>query len=372
MLPFFIGAYAFVLSSLYFLLPLYLQGSLHFTGAQIGLLFAVFNLETCLASFPVGVLADRYPARTLTRLGIVGTALSLWLLSGVQQFWHFLAAYLVFGLTLQFFRLSLEIALFKENDPGAIRRFGQFNAMRMLGMMLGLLSGGVLIYQIDFPFTMQVLGAAVVLLLLPSFRLPLTRGAPTRLFDYGRDFLARPVLFFVAWLFLFTLHWGAEATSYALFLKHNLQLQAQGVGVYMAGEFAVISLTAYAYGRLWHRRLKPLTFLAVALLASGTGHILMTYPSLAWSFAWRAVHGLGDGLILMETYTTISRLFNVDRIGGNASLINLTCTLGTLVGCLIFGPVGAAFGYQAPLIISGALTLALLPMAYAGLKGVKA
>jgi MFS family permease len=95
---------------------------------------------------------------------------------------------------------------------------------------------------------------------------------------------------------------------------------------------------------------------------------MMTYPVLPWSFAWRAVHGFGDGLILMETYTTITRLFHVDRIGGNASLISLTTTLGVFAGSLIFGPLGAAYGYQVPLIVSGAISLALLPLAYAGLK----
>ena len=136
----------------------------------------------------------------------------------------------------------------------------------------------------------------------------------------------------------------------------------------MAGEFGVVALTAYLYGRFWAQRLKPLTFLALALIFSGAGHIMMTYPVLPWSFAWRAVHGFGDGLILMETYATITRLFHVDRIGGNASHISLITTLGVFAGSLIFGPLGAAYGYQVPLIVSGAISLALLPLAYAGLK----
>ncbi|MDD5640470.1 MAG: hypothetical protein PHX53_02390, partial [Syntrophales bacterium] len=199
-------------------------------------------------------------------------------------------------------------------------------------------------------------------------RLPRSPGVRTSLLQYGRDFLSKPVLFFVAWLFLFTLHWGAEATSLALFLKNNLSLSTRGIGCYMAGEFAVVGLTAYAYGRFWAGRLKPLQFLAVALITSGAGHILMTYPSLPWSFGWRLIHGFGDGLILMETYTTIARLFHVDRIGGSASLISLTTTLGTFAGSLMFGPIGADYGYAWPLIISGGISLALLPVAYMGLK----
>ena len=79
----------------------------------------------------------------------------------------------------------------------------------------------------------------------------------------------------------------------------------------------------------------------MALVFSGTGHILMTYPWLPWSFAMRALHGFGDGLILaVGTYTTISRLFHVERIGGSASLMSLTTTLGVLTGSLLFGAFG--------------------------------
>jgi MFS family permease len=240
--------------------------------------------------------------------------------------------------------------------------------MRMGGMMVGALLGGAAYYWLDFTATLRMFSLGLLLLIAPTVKLPLTRGVRTPLFEYGRDFLAPPVLFFATWLFLFTLHWGAEATSLALFLKHNLKLSPLGVGAYMAGEFGVVALTAYLYGRLWAGRLKPLTFLTLALIFSGAGHIMMTYPVLPWSFAWRAVHGFGDGLILMETYATITRLFHVDRIGGNASLISLTTTLGVFAGSLIFGPLGAAYGYQVPLIISGAISLALLPLAYAGLR----
>ena len=368
LLPFYISVYSAVIGSVYFLLPLYLKGSLQFSGGQIGLLYAVLSLNAILVSFPVGVIGDRYPARILTRVGLAATAVSLWGLAAVGSFWPFLAVFWAFGLGLQLFRLSLDTLLFKEDHEDAPRRMGQYNAMRMGGMMVGALLGGAGYYWLDFPATLRLFCVGALLLIAPTVKLPLTRGVRTTLFDYGRDFLAPPVLFFAAWLFLFTLHWGAEATSLSLFLEHNLNLSPLGVGAYMAGEFGVVGATAYLYGRFWAGRLKPLTFLALALVLSGAGHIMMTYPVLSWSFAWRAVHGFGDGLILMETYTTITRLFHVERIGGNASLISLTTTLGVLAGSLIFGPLGAAYGYQAPLIVSGVISLALLPLAYAGLK----
>ena len=368
LLFFYISAYSAVIACIYFLLPLYLKGGLQFTGGQIGLLYAVLSLNAILVSFPVGVIGDRYPARILTRVGLAGTAASLWGLSVVGSFWPFLAVFLAFGLSSQLFRLSLDTLLFKEDHGDAPRRLGHYNAMRMGGMMVGVLLGGAAYYWLDFTATLKLFSLGLLLLIAPTVWLPVTGGVRTPLFEYGRDFLAPPVLFFATWLFLFTLHWGAEATSLSLFLEKNLGLSPLGVGAYMAGEFGVVALTAYLYGRFWAGRLKPLTFLALALVFSGAGHIMMTYPVLPWSFAWRAVHGFGDGLILMETYATITRLFHVDRVGGNASLISLTTTLGVFAGSLIFGPLGAAYGYQVPLIASGAISLALLPLAYAGLK----
>lgn len=369
LLSFFISAYAVVISALYFFLPLYLQGVLFFTGTQIGLLYAVLSLNSLLASFPVGVVGDRYPARVLTRLGLAGTALSLWGLTLVERFWPFLLVFFAFGLSLLLFRQSLDIILFKGNLPeDQTRQFGVYNAWRMGGMTAGILLGGISLYYLDFPLTFKILGTLLLLLLALTWRLPRTRGRRIPLLQYGRDFLNRPVLFFVTWLFLFTMHWGAEGTSLGLFLKKNLGLSPLGVGLYLAGEFALVALTAYLYGRFWAGRLSPLGFLTLALAASGSGHLLMTYPHLAWSFAWRAVHGFGDGLIMMETYTTIARLFHVERIGGNAGLITLTTTLGTLTGSLIFGPLGAAWGYHTPLIVSGLTSLGLIPLAYLGLR----
>jgi MFS family permease len=370
LLSFLISIHAVVIAALYFFLPIYLQGSLSFSGAQIGLLYGVLGLNSLIAAFPVGVVGDRHPARILTRLGLLGIALSLWGLARAERFWPFLLVFFAFGLSLQLYRQSLDIMLFKDNRAAnSTRRFGAYNAWRMGGMTAGILLGGIALSFLDYPQTFRLLGALLFVLLALTWRLPLTRGQKIHLGQYGRDFLSGPVLFFVAWLFLFTMHWGAEGTSLGLFLKKNLGLGPLGVGLYLAGEFSVVALTAYLYGRFGAGRLSAFALLALALATSGVGHILMTYPNLAWSFAWRAVHGVGDGLIMMIMYTTIAQLFQMERIGGNAGLISLATTLGVLTGSLIYGPLGAAWGYEMPLIISGLTSLALIPLAYAGLKG---
>ena len=370
LLSFFISTHAVVIAALYFFLPIYLEGTLAFSGAQIGLLYGVLGLNSLLAAFPVGVVGDRYPARLLTRLGLLGIVVSLFGLARAERFWPFFLVFFAFGLSLQLYRQSLDILLFKENDvANSTLRFGVYNAWRMGGMAVGILLGGISLYFLDYPRTFQLLAALLLIILALTWRLPLTRGEQSPLLQYGRDFFSGPVLFFVAWLFLFTLHWGAEGTSMGLFLKKDLGLGPLGVSLYLAGEFSVMALTVYLYGRYGAGWLSPFALLALGLATSGLGHIFMTYPDLAWSFAWRLVHGFGDGLILMITYTTIAHLFHVDRIGGNAGLISLATTLGVLFGSLLYGPIGASWGYGLPLIISGLTSLALIPLAYVGLKG---
>ncbi len=364
---FFILVLSFLMAGVYFFLPLHLKHHLHFSGWQIGVLYGAASLNALLVTFPLGVAGDRYPLVYLLRGGLLLSGLCLWGLGRIQGFWPYLAAFWGFGLGLHGFRIALDTVLFKSVGHSSVRALSHYNSWRMAGMMLGTLLGGLLFYRLGFAVSLQLLAVVPLLLLLPTFWLPRLQVHHSPLWQYGRDFCHGPVLFFAAWLFLFCLHWGAETTSYGLFLQENLGLSPQGMGFYMAAEFGVLALTAYLYGHVWFGRLSPLTFLSLALLTSGIGHILMTIPHVALSLAWRLVHGFGDGLILMESYTTIARLFQVERMGGNSSLISLVSVSGSFAGALLFGPLGAAWGYQWPLILSGCISLALIPMAFRGL-----
>ncbi len=360
------GAFAALVSGIYFFLPLYLKDGLLFSGTQIGLLYGVLSLNALVVSFPLGVAGDRLPVRRLLQVGLATVAVGIWGLSAVRPFWLYLMVFWVFGLGVYIFRQSLDTLLFKISTAAPSRAFGRYNAWRMGGMLVGTLGGGLLIYSLNFPLTLKIMAVAAVVLLLPTRGLPLTTLHQAPLTQYWRDFTNPRVVFFATWLFLFTLHWGAENTSYGLFLHQNLGLTPRQMGFYMSVEFAVLAVTAFLHGRFWAGRLPPMVFLGIALFTSGLGHILMTQPPVLFSLFWRAVHGLGDGLILMESYATIARLFHVERVGGNSSLISLVSTLGAFAGALLFGPLGARWGYEWPLIISGIIALLLMPLAWWG------
>ena len=58
---FLIWALSLLMSSVYFFLPLHLKNNLHFSGLQIGTLYAAASLNALLVTFPLGVAGDRYP-----------------------------------------------------------------------------------------------------------------------------------------------------------------------------------------------------------------------------------------------------------------------------------------------------------------------
>lgn len=364
----FIWALSLLMSGVYFFLPLHLKNNLGFSGLEIGILYAAASLNALVVTFPLGVAGDRYPLLPILRGALLLSALCLWGLGVLRSYPVYLAAFWGFGLGLHAFRIALDTLVFKSTGAETVTVLTRYNSWRMAGMMTGTLLGGLLFYRLGFDFSLKLLALVPVLLIVPTFRLPRLAVHYSSLRDYGRDFCHRPVLFFATWLFLFCLHWGAETTSYGLFLQERLGLTPRGMGLYMATEFGVLALTAYCYGRYWHGRLSSWAFLSLALLTSGLGHILMTIPVVAISLAWRLVHGFGDALILMESYTTIARLFHVDRIGGNSSLISLVSVGGSFAGALVFGPLGAALGYQWPLIVSGCISLGLLPLAFWGFR----
>jgi MFS family permease len=194
-----------------------------------------------------------------------------------------------------------------------------------------------------------------------SFFLPRTETVLIELEEYRKSVLEPRVLFLSVVFFLFSIHWGAEMVSYALFLKENLGLDKIQIGWYTALGFVMVGLGAYAGYYVMHRGWVTdlITLLIVGFALSGVFHILMCVPNVAWSFSFRLAHEVGDGLVSLVFYHGISRTFHVDRIGGCAAFISLWTAIGSCGGAILFGYVNDLAGPAWPLMISGAIAAVL-------------
>src|SRR3974377_1375910 len=90
---FLIWALSLLMSCVYFFLPLHLKNNLHFSGLQIGILYAAASLNALLVTFPLGVAGDRYPLVHFLRAALLLSALCLWGLSSLVDYLPYLLAF---------------------------------------------------------------------------------------------------------------------------------------------------------------------------------------------------------------------------------------------------------------------------------------
>ena len=324
-----------------FFMAVFFREDLGFSGAKVGVLFAGQAMTGMLAAIPVGVGNDRVTSRLLVAVGLVLQAAGLGLLVVVRSFGWTLAAFLLYSAAANLFRMSLDLQVLKT-DTGERTgiRVGLYQAGRFAGMLAGVLLSGYLLAGIDFSTALVAMGGYCALLSLLSARLPPTPVGRASLAAYFADLKNPRVLAFSVWLALFATHWGAEFTSYTLFLRSDFGLTFPQMGWYLSAEYAAISLTVLLLGRRVDRGGGLRTLAFVGLLASGFGHIVMVWPCLAISLCARVSHGMGDGMMFLVFYVGLARLFPAARLGGNSGVVNTATLAGMVLGSLAWGPLG--------------------------------
>ncbi|MBF0103275.1 MAG: MFS transporter [Desulfobacterales bacterium] len=353
--------YNFAVAVTTFLLTVYLKENLGFSGYQIGILFSAQAITGILAAFPAGIGNDRINSRLLIFTGLFLQALCYILMALTQQYIYFLILFFCWTLSSWIFRLSTDVYLLKTDyNNQQSKRIGNYHAYRFIGLTLGTLVFGLCIERISFPVIFIASAVISLLLIIPAWFLSPTPIAKVRFSDYHADFMDPQVLLFACWLLLFATHWGAEQASYPLFLKRNLHLSIMQVSWYLCTEYITIMVSVIFFGNYINspNRLRINTILG--LFCSGIGHIGMIMEPIFVSVLFRIIHGFGDGCILLIMYKGMSDLFSIQRVGGNAGLINVFTMIGYIIGALIYSPLGEKYGYQHPLWLSGLITLCLM------------
>ena len=344
-----------------FYLPVFFSEQLGFSGKQIGLLFAIQAVSGVVAAFPAGWGNDRVTSRLLVAGSLVLQAAGLALMAVNRLFWVFLPVYFLYAMANNVFRLSMDVQVLKTDDGETTgSRVGLYQTWRFGGLAVGIVVAGYLLRLLEFRHGLLLIAGTCLFLVSFSFFLPATRATRVKWSEYKADFFNRRVLAFAAWLFLFILHWGAEHTCYSLFLRTEFNLSYVGMGWYMCVEFGVMAITLICLAKYLNKSKHTFLLVVIGLAASGLGHIGMVFKPIAVSVAFRGLHGFGDAIIMLVMYVGVARLFDVQRLGGNAGLINLSMMLGMITGALIAGPVGERFGYGLPIWVSGLLTMLLI------------
>ncbi len=354
-------AHTFATAVTTFFMAVYFKDGLGFSGNQIGMLFSAQALTGMLAAIPAGIGNDRFSSRNLIIAGLLAQAVCFFLMALIKTFFAVATVFFFCSLSSWVFRLSIDIHFLKTNNNRAIgTRIGFFQAWRYVGLALGTVVTGYFIARLDFAKSLVAVGIACFFLAILSGSVRPTSVARVRWADYKADFSNRKVLLFSAWMLLFATHWGAEQTSYGLFLRQQLHLSFSGMGWYMASEFLAIIFAVLIGGNLIGKRQLGRKIAIFGLAASGLGHIGMIIPLVYVSVLFRILHGVGDGCMILILYYGIFRFFSPEHLGGNAGMINLVTMIGYIIGATVYGPLGEFFGYGHPFWISGLTTIFLI------------
>jgi len=339
---------------------------LGFSHLQVGILIAIFPLISLALMIPFGVFVDRISPKKLIIASQFIFALSIAGLIMTREFYPTMLLLAVGGAGNALFNNALP-SLFYKTLGTSIRglKLGFFTAGILMGYGLGSLLGGYIYtaYDMNAIFIFSLAGTVPMVML--GLLLEDVPGTRVKLSDYRADLSNKSVLVFVILVFAFSLHMGAEQSSFSLFLNKDIKLDKESVGWLFfihANVMAVLSVVSGYYGDRVNARGKGLAALYYSGIAvSGlTNIVLMFTTNFGNVLATRLTHAVGDSLTLVTRSLIISNLFVTTRMGGNFATIQTTITLGTLCGSIISG---AFTGYVTGFVIAGAA--ALLAVIYA-------
>lgn len=354
----------FLVNSIAFFLPIYFA-DIGFSGWQIGILLSVFAVTSLFSSFLAGLLSDRYPIKFISIGSFVLLIIYLFGLSTTVNFWIIFALFFIGGLGNNVVDIALKsfvLKVIKKKKSG--KKLAFFNSITTIASGVGALLGGLFIANYQFKSIFVYLALLFLVAILFAFFIKKLTTFKYSIKMYRGDLWNKKILFFLVLIFIFTTHWGAEGTSYALLLKENFGLSQTMTGVYVGASWIIFGFLIYFVGRRIKDADSLKKILYMGLVLSGLGHILFIYPNFIFSFIIRIFHELGDAAFEMFILVGIHRHFPTERIGGTSGVVLTVTIAGKFFGSLIYGPIGDSLGYHYPFIISGVLTLMAIGIAY--------
>lgn len=347
----------FLVSCLMFFWAIF-YSSIGFSGTQIGVIFAASSITGLITMAPSGFMNDRLKSKHLITIGLLALAVQF-IGSAFTTSFILIAILSIIGTAgYDLYGASIDSIFYKTaGKENVTKKIGIYQSLTNFGLGLGAIVSGQLL-QLNFNFSnvLLVTGIGFLVVAVVSQVLPKTIETHFEILKYKSDIFKPKVLFFLLIALLFSLHYGAENTSYGLFLEKTLGLQKLWIGLYIGFAIFLMGFWAVLFAKLI-KKISTKSFLVISLLLSSAGHILMAIPySISHpvvSFLFRALHEAGDAAMFIFLAYGITKFFIAERVGGNNGILTFVTIIGGAISNLIFGPLGEEYGYNWSLIITG-------------------
>jgi len=330
-------------------------------ASAVGIIGGLFFVFPLLLSWPIGAMCDRLGARPLLLAGAVSGVCAL----AVPFFWRDLPALYIAatlsGFSLAFYHVTLQYLIGTLSAPlQRSRNFANFSLVGAVTSFLGPLLAGFTIDNFGHAIaclTIAVFSALAFILLTAGSRLlpaPVAKGAAPATPE------APPAKFDRALWRMLTVSGLAQLGTdlfqfYMPIYGYKLGLTATAIGMVLS-TFAVAAFIVRVFLTRLIRRMGPKRLLAYSFSIGAAGFFLVPAFEHALMLSLVAfAFGLGMGcgvpltLMLMYEQSTAGR-------PGRALGLRLTTNNGVrVVGPVIFGAIGSAFGVPPVFWISALL-----------------
>lgn len=346
-----------IMISHFFFAPLFLLES-GFSGWEIGLLASLYGFAPIIVSFPAGIINDRFSIKIIINISLLAMTVLFSLIGSVSSFPAMAAIFLMMGLTNSTLDTSVT-SLYYKDDARADdnKKYGRFVSWISLGAVIGVICGGYLSFTTSFRHLFLAYAFIFFALLIVARNIKDARFHVIPLSSYKENIFNKKTSLFLLLTFIMTLHWGVESTIYSPFLKNFFELNNFQVSLYIAIALFFLAVGSYTVEKMEYNKKRNQQILLAGLFFSGIGHIFMINSNIYISVSLRMIHEFGDGLTNTIILIIVASLFEKKSIGGSAGIFMTIMTLGSMVGALIFSPLGYSLGFEYAFITSGVILL---------------
>jgi MFS family permease len=326
-------------------------------AASVGVLGGMFYIFPLLLSWPIGAAADRIGPRRLLVMGALCGTGSMLLPYFVPELRAFYAAAALSGLAIAFYHVTLQNLIGTLSEPHQrARNFSNFSLVGATTNFVGPLVAGFSIdhYGHAIACLVVVLVSAISFVLLASGarRLPkpvskLATAAP------AADMPADPGI----WRMLAAsamVQLGTDIFQFYIpIYGHAINMSASAIGAVLAS-FAAASCVVRIFLPRLVRTAQPERVLVYAFYAGALGFMIVPFFESAVVLVVAAfIFGLGMGC---GTPLTLMLMFDRSSAGRSGRTLGIrlsTTNTVRVLGPIVFGAIGSAFGVPAVFWLNG-------------------
>jgi MFS family permease len=345
-------------------LPIYFK-SISIPDNSIGLLVGAFAASSSISIIPAGIVSDRISPYSIIRFGII--LFLIYILGLIQSglTLTILSFTIIGGIGSTLINIGLNTSFYRGlKEGGRGSRIGSFLFSSSAGYSLGPLSAGYLLQRADMKFVFIFGIVCISILFLFTFFLkegyvsPASEGDKLKLSDYIPILKRHETIFLLLSVSVVGIHLGAEQSSLSLFLKMNLNLQAQSIGTIYAWVGLWVGLLAYLSGRIFDRTKDILLFLWSGMIISGIFQIATAHTQWYWDvLTMRMLHTIGDSFLILSNGILISTVFKEKHMGGGVGIVQGFRMGSIFLSATLSGFLNGIYGYHINFITTGILSL---------------